>query len=152
MKRQKGFTLVETLVSVGILAILFTIILTIIFMVLRSAEKIGKIKEIKQSGETAVSVMTDFIRQADSIDCSNERALEVEMGGETTVFSCTGPIPQQIASNSAYLTSSEVDCADSLRFSCVIGGGNTSLVSFSFTLSLGGYSSDFSGKVLLLTQ
>lgn len=150
---KKGFTLIETLVSLGILAILSGIIMTIIFVVLRSSDKIEKIKEIKQNGETVSSVMTDFIRQADSIDCSGvPDQLGVEMNGESTVFQCSG---DRIASNSAYLTSSEVSC-DSLEkpmvFGCDIGGGNTSLVSFSFTLSLENYSSDFSGKVLLLTQ
>ncbi len=150
MSSKKGFTLVETLVSLGILAILSAVILTIIFIVFRSADKIEKVKEIKQNGETAVSVMTDFIRQADSIDCAGlPGSLEVEVNGGTTVFECDN---ERIASNSAYLTSSELTCDSSLEFVCDLSGGNTSLVSFSFTLSLDNYSSDFSGKVLLLTQ
>jgi len=120
-------------------------------VVFRSSDKIEKIKEIKQNGETASSVMTDFIRQADAIDCTEvlDGRLGVEMGGETTVFECDAE--ERIASSGAYLTSSEISCAD-ITFTCDTGGGNTSLVSFSFTLSLDSYSSDFSGKVLLLTQ
>lgn len=150
---KRGFTLVETLVSLGILAILSSVVLAIIFVVFRSSEKIEKVKEVKQNGEAAISVMTDFIRQADSIDCSGlPGSLEVEKDGETTIFICNTSTSQRIASNSAYLTSSELSCDSSLEFSCETGGGNTSLVSFSFTLYLDNYSSDFSGKVMLLTQ
>jgi len=150
--RRAGFTLVETLVSLGILAILSTVILMIVFIVLRSSDKVEKTKLIKQNGEIVISVMTDFIRQAELINCLGDR-IEVKVKGGSTVFSRQYDDEGKtwrIASNSAYLTSGEVSCEDNLEFSCGEVGNSLTLVNFTFDLSSGDQLNSFRGRALQL--
>ncbi|MFH1601371.1 MAG: prepilin-type N-terminal cleavage/methylation domain-containing protein [Candidatus Shapirobacteria bacterium] len=150
IKINKGFTLIETLVSLAILAIISTVVASIIYVVFRSSEKVEILKEIKQNGESAVSVMGDLIRQAQEADCAAfGDSLTIIVKGESTILRCDSSANNRVASNSAFLTSSSVACQE-MNFACQATENNDTLVSFSFTLGQGGYSGDFTGKVLLV--
>jgi len=150
--KQRGFTLVETLVSIGILAIISTVVVTVIFIVTRTSTNTKILQEIKQNGETAIVVMTDFIRWAEAGECQGGNSIVVEaIDGETTTFSCaTDGDTDRIASDSAnpaFLTSSEdISCSE---FTCLIDEDDR-LIEFSFKLASADQIREFSGKAFLL--
>lgn len=145
--KQRGFTLVETLVSIGILAIISTVVVTVIFIVTRTSTSTKILQEIKQNGETAVVVMTDFIRWAEAGECQGNSIVIETTDGETTTFSCN--ISQRIASasaNSALLTSENISCSE---FTCSADEDDR-LIEFSFKLGSADQVREFSGKAFLL--
>jgi len=146
--KQCGFTLVETLVSIGILAIISTVVAAVIFIVTRTSTSTKILQEIKQNGETAITVMTDFIRWVKSGECQGGNSIVVVASdGETTIFSCD--TNQRIAStsaNSTFLTSENVSCSE---FICSTDEDDR-LIEFSFKLASTDQSREFSGKAFLL--
>ena len=154
-KRAGGFTLIETLVSIGILAIIATIVLAILFVVLRSSAKTQIQQELKQNGEEAVSIMTDFIRRGSAVSCTPSTIIVSSPNGGTTILSCDED-ENRIASASAttvYLTSASVTCSE-MTVSC--SGSGDSYVQFSFTLYSGdgleAQARNFTGKALMLNR
>ena len=136
MTKEKGFTIIEIIVSVAILAIVSTTILLIVFTTLRSSTKTEVHQEIKQNGETAVTMISDFIRRAETVSCSATTKDFLNVGtsdGKTTSFSCESEkIASRSGSIAVNLTSESVKC-NNMQFSCVEKGGYPS-ISFSFSL------------------
>jgi len=155
---EKGLSLIEILISVAVLAVISTTILVIVVTTLRSSTKTLVVAEVKQNGETAVAIISDFVRRADSLvsACNGvpQDFFEVEANdGQTTRFFCDeGRIASQSALSTIYLTSEKVSCS-SFVFSCSESGGYP-LVEFSFLLSpthpdYADQESNFATKVLL---
>lgn len=150
--RTKGFTLIEILVSVGILATISIVVAQSLFTVVRSNAKTEILKDVKQSGEQAMLTMTRMIQNAQEITSFCSEAGEsdpfltiVNPDGGTTIFTCVldGTVTR-IASVSAateYLTDNHVTiggdlCAtSSLAFACTTAAGQPSHVSISFSLT-----------------
>jgi len=68
---EKGFTLVELLVVVGLVLIIGTVGTSIITSVLRSYNKAQIINEIEQNGNYVLSLMESQIRNARSVVCDS---------------------------------------------------------------------------------
>src|SRR5574341_1852665 len=66
-KNGAGFTLLEVLVAIGIMALVGTLIAQVFFTTTRSNTKVEITKDVKQSGDFAVEVMSRIIRNAVSI-------------------------------------------------------------------------------------
>jgi prepilin-type N-terminal cleavage/methylation domain-containing protein len=156
---NKGFTLIETLVSTGLIAIISTTVAVIMFVLLRSVSKAQSIKEVKESGEAALSIIERSVHDAVDLQSCGVNLLVVNnRDGSTTSFYCD-PGNQQIASDSAtgvmYITSDKVRCSS---FSCLADSkGNNYLINLSFYLEpIGGYFEEgkikFSSKIFLYRQ
>lgn len=143
MVENKGFTLIEILVVVGVLAIIVTMGSSMFFSILKGSTKTKTANLVKQNGDYALEVIARMIRNAKEIDENTEtppRRCELGMSklkiknpdGWSTEFECSG---STISSNSAAIISSQVK-VDSCSFDCQSGGLlQPDVVKISFTLS-----------------
>ncbi|MBI3385733.1 prepilin-type N-terminal cleavage/methylation domain-containing protein [Candidatus Gottesmanbacteria bacterium] len=146
-----GFTLIEVLVSVGIIALVMTVLAQGFFSLFRTNIKTELLKDVKQNGDFALDVMGRMIRNSKSVatTCSlggttTASFSVVNQDGFTTTFGCLqdATIPR-IASTSGtrtdYLTSRNVSlgingCTNAVTFVCTrLISGQTS-VKITFTL------------------
>lgn len=152
--RNSGFTLVEVLVTFAIVSVVVTIGSISFFSLLRGANKTEILKEVKQNGDYALSVMEIRLRNARDVlsgcDGSVTNSFTIENpDATTTTFSCinTGSaqqIREETGATTTYLSGPQVtvatDCATaaitSLMFSCNLSviDGVTKNVSLGFTL------------------
>lgn len=151
MRKLKGFTLIEVLVSVGIIAILMVVLVQGFFSVFRTSIKTELLKDVKQNGDFALDVMSRMIRNSTTTatTCAAEGTTTstfsvVNPDGFTTTFQCLldGTIPR-IASVSGsrtdYLTSKNVSlgvngCTNAITFVCASSTGGETRVQTTFTL------------------
>lgn len=142
---KRGFTLVELLVVVTILATVGVLATNMFFQILKGASKTEVLKRVKQEGNYALSVIEKMSRNALEVedmksvcDGNYRSSLTIKNQDEaTTSFSCTGTT---IASNSADLTSSQVrvssDCNQFIK--CTQTGSAPAVVEIKFSLSQAG--------------
>ena len=152
MKKQ-GFTLLEIMVSIGIVAIMGVLISQIFFTTTRSNAKAEVLKNVKQNGDFAAELMGRMIRNANAITttCADTGSTTTSItltnpNGGSTAFGCLldGTV-MRIASTSAgrtdYLTDSGltlggVDCnGASLSFVCTAPAGQPTTVAITFRLA-----------------
>lgn len=158
MKKNKfnfGFTLLEILVSIGILAIISILLSQTFISVTRTNSKGEISREIKQNGDSAIGIMTRLIQNSltvssacDAAGTSANTLTIVNPDGGSSIFSCdaAGSGVTRLASASGetpttlqYLTSPDVtlgdDCATALNFTCTTLPDETKSVKISFNLS-----------------
>jgi len=145
------FTLIEILISVGILAIVATLIAQVLFTTTHVNKKIEVLTDIKQDGNFALDVIGRMVRSAKSIDtsCSPKELHITNPDNNVTTIACVsdgnaGRIASESATQSVYLTGGNLtlsgsgasDCTDSsLAFSCPPADGSIQTqVSITFTL------------------
>ncbi len=151
---KKGFTLLELLISVTIIAGLSLLIAQSFFTTTRSNTKTEIIKDVKQNGDVGLGLMVNMIRASTQVGSlcaasgttSSSLAIKNPDGG-TTTFGCVFDSGvSRIASSSAaidYLTSTNVTlggsaCADaamSLQFTCTSAASGGTTVKITFSLS-----------------
>lgn len=138
---RSGFTLIEVLVMITMLALISVIAAGIFFTVLHTSTRTTTETEVKQKGQFALSVMEKMIRGARSIenassfcDDTERTAITIDSyDGGTTEFLCG---EDQISSNAAVLVSGlTIDCSQFVR--CVFGGNVIPKVTVNFSLSAG---------------
>lgn len=83
---MKGFTLVEILVVVAILALAGVIMVVIFANTLRGSSKSQILGVIKQNGQAALDKMDKTIRNADNVICQNSNTLVIIKDGIYTRF------------------------------------------------------------------
>jgi len=157
MQKKNGFTLIEVLVSVGVIGVLSILIVQSFFSTLRNNTKTELMKDLKQNGDYAMQTMVRMIQNAEQIsDCSDTHSLSVvNLDGFTTVFaSYPNNSVCKISSTSAMttydLTSDNVtmtypvsgSCTDAITFACDSIAGVPSKVTINFTLVQKGSSPD----------
>lgn len=141
---NKGFTLIEFLVVMGIMATVGTMVVNLFLSNLRTAAKTQALTEVKQNGDYALAVMERMIRNAKEVQENSDHQICVagmsklkilNPDGGTTEFTCEA---DKIASGGAALTSSnlEVDFCTS-AFSCQKPTGKPAVVTITFTLRKG---------------
>lgn len=139
-KTETGFTLVEILVVIGLLAIVVALGSNMFFTTLRGSTKSKTLTIVKQNGDYALSVMERLIRDSEKVILCEAGMNELKvkrLDGSEIEFTCEGEgtADSLIASNSANLTSSEVK-VDSCSFDCFSQGDfYPQVVSIDFTLS-----------------
>lgn len=69
MNRYKGFSLVEVMVAITIIAVIGTITSTILTRSYKAGTDTTKISKLKQNGDLAVNQITDVIRTAEAVIC-----------------------------------------------------------------------------------
>lgn len=154
-KARVGFTLLEVLISVGIIAGLSILIAQSFFTTTRSNTKTEILKEVKQNGDFAISIMTNMIRNSIQVTSpclssgttASSLSIKNPDGGITTFGCRSDGSVTQIASVSAsateYLTGGVItlgaplctDAAMSLAFTCSSQSSGGSTVKISFSLS-----------------
>ena len=155
-KNCLGFTLVETMVVVALLSVVGVMAVEIFFTSLRGGTKAETLKEVKQNGDYAISVMERMIRNAQEVtspnptDCDGSQFLEITIRnpdfGKTT-FSCGNqialisatpysplPLTPTPTPVETYLTSSELYVRD-CYFICNNPGSTPENVTIHFVLS-----------------
>ncbi len=144
--QPNGFTLIEILVAVGLLAIIATIGSNMFFTTLRSSGKSKNLTVVKQNGDYALAAMERLIRDSEKVIVNSDGLLcttgmnkikTKRLDGSEVEFSCEGEgtVTGLIASNSARLTSSDVKL-DSCSFDCSSQGDfYPQIVAIDFTLS-----------------
>lgn len=66
-KQINGFTFVEVIISVALLALIGLLITNILLNTMRGILKAESVKDVKQSGEYALTVMSNRLRNAQSV-------------------------------------------------------------------------------------
>lgn len=155
---REGFTLLEMVVSLAIIALVSLVLSQVFISTLRTNTKTEILKDMKQNGELALESMVRMIQNSKGITSTCQSAGSVansltiinEDDGETT-FSCLlDNGVTRLASTSAegdiYLTSNNVtmggtSCAGStLEFTCYGGAGIPGSVMITFQLAQSGTS------------
>ncbi len=90
---KKGFTLLELLVSIGVLGLISAVIAQIIFTTVKMNQKTENIKEMKQTAAGAMETMVRMIQSSsDILSVCDGSAIEtldiVNPGGGQTTFKC----------------------------------------------------------------
>lgn len=150
MHSQKGFTLMEILISVGVLAIVATLLAQVLFTTAHVNKKAEIVTNVKQDGNFALDVIGRMVRSAKSIDVCSATVLQItNPNNGVTTFQCESDgTAARIASVSAshptvYLTGGNItlsptgsaDCpGNSPAFSCAPPVGAKNQVTVSFTL------------------
>ena len=121
VNKNKGFTLIEILVVVGILAIIAVVSSNMFFTVFKSSGKTKVLTKVKQNGDYALTVMERLIRDSQEVSssCTSGMAsIKVKrFDGSEITFSCDLAQGLIASSSGQRLTSSEVK-VDSCSFDC----------------------------------
>lgn len=145
IKRQKGFTIIEIIVAVGILGIIAALGTNMFLTIMRGSTKSKNLTTVKQNGEYALSVMERMIRNSSDVITNSDgdicesgmtKIKIINSNKEETEFSFMDlGGSSYIASNSSRITSDQVlvtngvfDCDDS------VGDFNPKTVVIDFTL------------------
>lgn len=155
---KNGFTLMEILVSVGIIAIVGTVIAQSFFSMVRTNIKSELLNNIKQNGDFAVDVMSRMLHNAASVTTTcattgtTTQSLAIQNSdGFTTTFSCVldtnvARIASTSGSKTEYLTNRNVslgvDCTNKLTFVCTSLPNQKTQVQVLFTLGQVGIPAD----------
>lgn len=156
--KQDGFTLLEMVVSIAIVAVVAVVLSQIFLVTLRTNAKTEISKDMKQNGELALESMVRLIQRAvrvtstcDSTGTSSQSLTIINADGGETTFGCAVDgnsvrLASSSASGTKYLTSNNVTlggttCPTStLSFVCFGSSGLPASVTISFELSQSGMS------------
>lgn len=135
---KKGFSLIELLVGIAIIAIVMVITSNLFLSNLKNQNKMEAQIQVKQNGNQVLQTMSTFIRNAQSITCiSSSQVTIASPDGGTTLFSCnTATCASRISSGSACLTPSTLTLS-SCSFTCSSSSGKPTTVTIQFTLTKG---------------
>lgn len=143
-KLKSGFTLIEILVVIGVLAIIVIVGSTSFFNLLKGSTKTRTANLVKQNGDYAMGVMTRMIRGAREIvsDCpgSSSSIQILNPDGKNTMFDCSDSAISSTSAttgNQVPITSDQVE-VDSCSFDCERASIlEPDVVTIDFTLSTG---------------
>ncbi len=144
-----GFTLLELLVSAGVLSLVSVIIAQVIFTTVRLSARTERMKEMKQNGGIAMDVVKRMIQNAKDISlvCDGTPHATLTMtnydGGETTI-SC-----EKDASYTGYDIFRIASYSATMQTTTYLSSGNVSLVTEGGSASCG--VADTEGAALYFT-
>lgn len=136
MSKVKGFTLIEVLVSMGILSLVIVAATGLFFFAIRGGKKTDIVTKIKQNGDYALNLMKTKIRNAKAVSCQGAKITVANPEGNQTIFDLTGGrLRSTTDGKSGFLTSEEFKTSG-LSFSC--SSETPTVVSLTFSLSKSG--------------
>ncbi len=165
-RQIQGFTLVEILVSIGVLATVSTLIAQVLFTTTHANKKTEVLRDIKQNGEFTLDVIERLVRNANAMEAicdvdtiSTPSAFIRGADDRPTVLTCvsdgnaarvasvsaTGAVSYLSGENVTLSQSGSKTCEDStLTFSCSATTGIATPITVNFALtSLGASVSAF---------
>ena len=92
MKRTKGFTIVELLVAISVIAVIGAVITEIFSRSLRGGNKAQIIAAVKQNGQAALESIDKTIRNSDEIVCPIITSSEIIAAGVNPVTKYTDTV------------------------------------------------------------
>lgn len=143
-----GFTIIELLTAIGILSVLGTVIISILFATLRAGKKADVLVTLKQDGNNVMSQLTRNIRYAKSLDTPSSCPVSpgppfstITITSSTdnaqTTYSCDVGPPTTISSNSASLLDTNTVAVSNCSFSCSqVTLNDPPIININFTLSV----------------
>lgn len=138
--KKKGFTLVEIMVVVSLFALVFAIASGMFFSLVKNANKVKTLNQVKQNGSYALAVMERMIRNARQATAGTNAVIIVNPDGGQTTFACTPlggdpVIASSSGTNNFSLIGSEVKTsACSINVTLGKPGVRPAVVEISFTL------------------
>ena len=159
--KKSGFTLLEILVSVGILATVAILITQVLFTTTHVNKKTVILADIKQNGNFTLDVVSRMVRSAARIETSCDGTVttpsaQIRNADDTvTVLTCvsdgtvariasvsgTGTVSYLSGGTVTLSASGRSDCSDSsLQFSCPPTSGIPRQMTITFTLGQAGFS------------
>lgn len=98
MKTKNGFSLVEVIIMIGILAVIGVITSTILTRTYRAGSQSETISKLKQNGDLAIKMMDETIRKAETVVCYDPTAPVQSLvvrtqSGTYTKFRFVDPVP-----------------------------------------------------------
>lgn len=128
----------EIIVVISIMGLLSVVFSSFLISSLSSSSKTEIIKEVRQNGNYALTVMEGMILNSRSVSCpvDNDKTINVtDINGDNTVFLCSPHTEDgYISSNSASLTGSNITVL-SCSFVCTQQTGKPAKVDINFKLS-----------------
>ena len=161
--KQKGFTMVEILIYIGVAIIVLGAIAGVVAMLIQSKDKSQAIAEVEQQGVQIMNTITQSIRNAEAINSPGTGASAsslsldvVNVGDDPTVFAeSSGVLQMTEGATTSNITSSWVTIS-SLNFQNISRASTPGVIRISFTLTTGGsnkgsfyFSRDFNGSASL---
>lgn len=136
MKIKPGFTLVEMLVSIGIVAMLSIVIVQTFFSTTQVNTKVQTSKDIKQDGDFAINIIERALHSAQGVRSCGTSVLALDNAdGSITTFSAvldaSNAVTRIARNTTEYLTGTGVTVATAAN-SCV---GVGAAQNFAFTCS-----------------
>jgi prepilin-type N-terminal cleavage/methylation domain-containing protein len=140
MKKHNGFTLLELLVVITVVALLSVSAVGLFYQTLRSGSKTDNIKELDQNALLAMNVMSQQVRNARKVSavgagtCPGVATTLSLTGsdGRTTQFSLSSG---KIASNGAEISATSITISN-LSFTCARQNGVPDQITISFLAQL----------------
>lgn len=127
----KGFTLIETVVAVGVFAVLSVVGSVLLFGILRGSKKSAAVSVVRAEGANIINNMTSMLRFAQEISiCSGNTITFIPQVGNNITYAIIG---NSIASNSAAISSNQV-IVNNLVFSCSPIPPKTKIININFLL------------------
>lgn len=145
VRSQKSFTLIELMVTVGVLAITLTITSGILIAIVKSYQKQAQIQKIERNGDLAIRTITEKLRKAMSVSVNGNNISTITMinnvpvsenigvsnnnvsGACSFAYVVQGNVPNPILDNAKITDDSTVTGVDisSAVFTATSSGDNT---------------------------
>lgn len=78
IKKKSGFTLLETIIVIGIISLILPIIFSIVFSITRQQAKVYVLSTVKREGDNALSVIENLVRN-NAIAIYSDQALSSQV-------------------------------------------------------------------------
>lgn len=140
--KNLGFTLIELLVVTVIFISISAMAVSFLFSTLSGGGKAEAIKEVRQNGSYALSIMEKLIVSSRRVECNPNPGTSMSItaiDNSVATISCIDDATngKRIASGSGFLTTSNVSVSD-CTFTCTPGSGIPATVEIDFTVSKAG--------------
>jgi len=138
MVKKGGYTLIEMIVAIAIFLIVSVSAVDLVTSFIKGSLKADQIKEIKQNGNYALSVMDRAIRNADGVVSCSATSIVINNGDNTTTTFAINA-DNITSSNSPLLAAgyTVVNPGTDSSFTCKQSADTPAVVTIKFTLQKG---------------
>ena len=151
---NKGFTLIEMIVVIALLLLILMVSIELNNSIIKGSMKSEITKDLKQSGNYALSVMDRAIRNANGIESCTTNMTSISLSNNDGSVASYTFTADNIASSGANLLGSGytiVTPGDASSFNCVSTEGSPPIVTIKFTLEKGSASTRSAMRLITAT-